>query len=222
MEEAYEALNAIDQDDPVKMQEEFGDLLLQVVLQAQIAAEYGEFTMSDVIKSIHAKLVRRHPHVFGDEDLRDTQGVIKNWERLKALEREENDLESNGLLDGISTAMPALAVADAYQRRAARVGFDWPEIEGVIDKVLEEIGEFQQAEGKEDQGEEIGDIFFALANLARWVGVDPEAALRETNAKFHQRFAVIEDETQKLGKQLSDMTLEEMDEIWERTKGKFK
>ncbi|TES89858.1 MAG: nucleoside triphosphate pyrophosphohydrolase [Anaerolineales bacterium] len=222
MEEVYEALNAIDQDDPVKMQEEFGDLLLQIVLQAQIAAEYGEFTMSDVIQSIHAKLVRRHPHVFGDEDLRDTQGVIKNWERLKALEREENDLESNGLLDGISTAMPALAVADAYQRRAARVGFDWPEIEGVIDKVLEEIGEFQQAEGKEDQGEEIGDIFFALANLARWVGVDPEAALRETNAKFHQRFAVIEDETQKLGKQLSDMTLEEMDEIWERTKGKFK
>jgi len=222
MEEAYEAISAIDEDDPVKMQEEFGDLLLQVVLQAQIAAEYGEFTMSDVIQSIHAKLVRRHPHVFGDEDLRDTQGVIKNWERVKALEREENELGSNGLLDGISTAMPALAVADAYQRRAARVGFDWPGIEGVIEKVLEEIGEFQQADGKEDQGEEIGDIFFALANLARWVGVDPETALREANAKFHRRFAVIEDETQKLGKQLSDMTLEEMDEIWERTKGKYK
>jgi tetrapyrrole methylase family protein/MazG family protein len=219
MEETYEALHAIDQDDPVMMQEEFGDLLLQITLHGQIAAENGEFTMSDVIHGIHTKLVRRHPHVFGDVDLGDAQGVIKNWERLKALERGENDQEAKGLLEGISIAMPALAVADAYQRRAARVGFDWKEIGGVISKIKEEIDEFQLAEGKESQAEEIGDILFAMANLARWVGVDPEAALRETNVKFHQRFAAIETDAQKRGIQLSDMTLEEMDEIWEQSKG---
>lgn len=218
MEEAYEALSAIDEDDAEGMREEFGDLLLQIVLQTQIASEYGEFTMADVIEGIHTKLVRRHPHVFGEVDLKDAQGVIMNWERLKAKEREENDQEVKGLLDGIPEAMPALAVADAYQRRAARVGFDWPGMEGVLDKLLEEVEEFRLAEGDQDRAEEIGDMIFALANLARWVGVDPETALRETNAKFRKRFKAIEEAAREKNMPLSDLTLEEMDAIWEETK----
>lgn len=218
LEEAYEAMQAIDAEDIAMMQEEFGDLLLQVVLQAQIAAEYGEFTMADVINGIHTKLVYRHPHVFEDVDLGDSDAVIKNWERLKERERENNHQEGKGLLDGIPAAMPALAVADNYQRRTARVGFDWPDIQGVIDKLQEEIGELQQAENAAEREEEMGDLLFALVNLARWLGIDPETALRQTNAKFLRRFSVIEAEARKHGKQLSDLTLEEMDSIWENSK----
>lgn len=220
LEETYEVLHAIDMESPRMMQEELGDLLLQVTLHAQIAAENQEFTMSDILQDIHTKLVRRHPHVFGDIDLGDAQSVIAHWEQIKAVERRENEHETNGLLDGIPVAMPALAVADAYQRRAARVGFDWPEIGGVIEKIKEELDEFQVANEKTAQMEEIGDILFAVANLARWLGVDPESALRETNEKFKKRFSVIETEAQKSGKNLSDMTLVEMDDIWEQSKKK--
>ncbi|MDH5606571.1 MAG: nucleoside triphosphate pyrophosphohydrolase [Anaerolineae bacterium] len=221
LEEAYEALAAIDADDPASMLEEFGDLLLQIVLQAQIASEYGEFHMSDVIHAIHTKLVRRHPHVFGDVDLENSGEVIANWERLKENERrEKGEKKENGLLDGIPLDMPALVVAEAYQRRAARIGFDWPEIEGVLDKILEEITEYRSAESMEDKREEFGDLLFALVNLARWVDLDPETALRETNAKFKTRFAEIEAAALKMGKQISDMSLAEMDEIWEKAKKK--
>lgn len=220
MEEAYETLEAIDQADINLMQEEFGDLLLQIVLHTQIASENDDFTMSDVIEGVYTKLVHRHPHVFGDEDLKDAKLVIENWERLKAIERGENQKKEKGLLDGISTSMPALSVADAYQRRAARVGFDWSGIEGVIEKVKEEIEEFINAKGDNANDEEIGDILFSIVNLARCVDVDPEAALRNANAKFRRRFAVIEQEAEKKGKQLIDMTFEEMDEIWEQAKKK--
>lgn len=218
LEETYEVLAAIDQGDVKAMQEEFGDLLLQIVLHAQIAAEYGEFNMSDVIHGIHTKLVRRHPHVFGDLELDKADAVIKNWERLKAQERHENGDEEKGLLDSIAIAMPALAVADAYQKRAARVGFDWKDIQGVIDKVKEEMDEFEQAENAKEKAEEFGDLLFSLVNLARWIKVDPETALRETNLKFKTRFAVIETEARNQGVGLSDMSLEEMDAIWEISK----
>ncbi len=218
MEEAYEALSAIDADDPQAMQEEFGDLLLQVVLQTQIAAEYGEFTMADVIRAIHTKLVRRHPHVFEDADLADAESVIKNWENIKAAERKENGDTLQGLLDGIPTAMPALSVADNYQRRAARVGFDWTEMDDVLAKLEEELSELRTAETEEERYEEFGDLLFALVNAARWWGIDAESALRETNAKFRRRFARIETEAENQGKKLSDLTLEEMDAIWEQTK----
>lgn len=218
LEEAYEAVQAIDADDVDMMQEEFGDLLLQVVLQAQIAAEYGEFTMADVIHGIHSKLVYRHPHVFEDVDLGDSDAVIKNWERLKERERQKNHQEGKGLLDGIPPAMPSLAVADNYQRRAARVGFDWPDIQGVIDKLQEEVEELQQAQQPADKEEEMGDLLFALVNLARWLGIDPETALRQTNAKFRQRFSAIEAAARAQGKQLSDLSLAEMDAIWEQSK----
>ncbi len=218
LEESFEALNAIDQEDPAAMLEEFGDLLLQIVLQTQIAAEEGEFSMAEVIRGIHTKLVHRHPHVFGDADLKDAEEVIVNWEKIKAEERLENGKKEKGLLDGIPTAMPALAVADAYQRRAARVGFDWPEIKGALDKVEEEIEEFRLAEDAAGKAEELGDLFFALVNVARWLGVDAETALRETNLKFITRFGMIEAAARQQGRALSDLSLEEMDEIWERSK----
>jgi tetrapyrrole methylase family protein/MazG family protein len=218
LEETYEVLNALDADDADAMREEFGDLLLQIVLHAQIAAEYGEFTMSDVIQSIHTKLVRRHPHVFGDVELGDADRVIENWERLKAQERAEIGDEVKGLLDGINIAMPALAVADAYQRRAARVGFDWPELESVLAKLEEEIAELRAAHTRAEKAEELGDLIFALANVARWLGMDPETALRETNAKFRKRFSLIELEAQKQGRELTDLSLDEMEAIWQSAK----
>jgi tetrapyrrole methylase family protein/MazG family protein len=218
LEEAYEALSAIDSEDPVGMQEEFGDLLLQIVLQTQIAAEEGEFTMADVIRGIHTKLVRRHPHVFSDMNLGDADSVIKNWERIKAEERNENGEEQKGLLDGIPVAMPALSVADNYQRRAARVGFDWPVIDDVFSKLEEELAELRNADSDEARTEEFGDLLFALVNLARWWEIDAESALRGTNAKFYQRFGMIEAAAAAQDKALSDMTLGEMDAIWEQAK----
>ncbi len=218
LEETYEALNAIDLDDPAEMQEEFGDLLLQIVLQTQIASEEGDFNMTDVIRGIHTKLIRRHPHVFSDMDLSDADAVIKNWERIKAAERNENQQQQKGLLDGIPTAMPALSVADNYQNRAARVGFDWPSVEGVFSKLEEEIGELKAAETASARTEEFGDLLFALVNLARWWEIDAESALRETNTKFRRRFAMIEAAAIAQGKALSDMTLAEMDTIWEQSK----
>ena len=220
LEEAYEALEAIDRDDPVEMQEEFGDLLLQIVLQTQIATEDGEFSMADVIRGIHTKLVRRHPHVFSDVELEDADSVIRNWENIKAAERTENGGEHKGLLDGIPLAMPALSVADNYQRRAARVGFDWPEVEGVFRKLEEELEELRLADTDEARTEEFGDLLFALVNLARWWKIDAESALRETNAKFRRRFQAIEQVARTQGRNLSDLTLKEMDEIWENTKKK--
>lgn len=218
LEEAYEAISTIDEGDVDGMREEFGDLLLQIVLQTQIATEEGEFTMADVIRGIHTKLVHRHPHVFEEMDLNDAQDVIQNWERIKARERDENGETEKGLLDGIPTVMPALSVADKYQTRAARVGFDWPSIGGVIDKLLEEVEEFREAQSAEAKREELGDMLFALVNLARWLKIDPETALRETNQKFIRRFKVIEEAARKEGRQLSDMSLEEMDQIWEASK----
>lgn len=220
MEEMYEALSAIDEDDPEMMKEEFGDLLLQIVLQTQIASEYGEFKMTDVISGIYKKLVRRHPHVFTDLDVDAPDEIIRNWEKIK--EGERNDVEGNekGLLDGVPTAMPALAVADNYQKRAARVGFDWDEIEGALLKMEEEMKEFRDAQKQEEKAEELGDMLFAMVNIARWLDIDPETALRETNKKFKERFRAIEVEARRRGMSLSDMSLEEMDDIWERTKKK--
>ncbi len=220
MEEMYEALDAIDKDDPELMKEEFGDLLLQIVLQTQIAIEYGEFKMTDVISGIFQKLVRRHPHVFTGLDIEAPGEIIKNWEKIKEKERNEIKGNDKGLLDGVVTSMPALAVADNYQKRAARVGFDWDEIKGAMDKLEEEIAEFQSAQSPEEKADEIGDMLFAVANIARWMNVDPETALRATNKKFKERFGKIEAEARKRGISLSDMSLEEMEVIWENSKNK--
>jgi len=220
LEEAYEALEAIDRDDVESMQEEFGDLLLQIVLHAQIANEEGEFSINSLIKNIHDKIVRRHPHVFGDLALDGVKGVLQNWEKLKEVERKDNGKKDKGLLDGVPKALPALTQAQEYQDRAARVGFDWPVVEGVLDKVTEEIQEIKSATNEMELAEEIGDLFFVLVNLARWKKIDAESALRETNHKFKQRFMFVEQGARQQGRLLSDMTLEEMDALWEDVKGK--
>jgi tetrapyrrole methylase family protein/MazG family protein len=217
LEESYEALAALDSNDPAKMVEEFGDLLLQIVLNAQIASEEGNFTMAKVIKGICDKIVRRHPHVFGDMQLNSVKGVLKNWDKIKAEERK-GEKEAHGPLDGVPLALPALTQAQEYQDRVARVGFDWPEIPGVLEKIKEEIGEVQEAVDEKEFTAELGDLFFALVNLARWKNVDAESALRGTNIRFKERFTYIENKSRTQGKNLSDMTIEEMEILWQEAK----
>jgi tetrapyrrole methylase family protein/MazG family protein len=217
LEESYETIAAIDSGDFNSMREEFGDLLLQVVLQAQIANEDGQFNVNQVIQGIYSKIIRRHPHVFGDLKLEGVEGVLANWEKLKEQERRKMK-DEKGLLDGVPVALPALSQAQEYQDRAARVGFDWPEIEGVLDKVKEEIEEIKNAESDFELASEIGDLFFALVNVARWKSIDSESALRGTNKKFKQRFGYLEKEVKKDGRNLSELTLEEMDVLWNTSK----
>jgi tetrapyrrole methylase family protein/MazG family protein len=218
LEEAYEALAALDANDAGAMREELGDLLLQIVLHAQIASEYGEFTMADVLKSIHTKIVHRHPHVFGDVALKDVQGVLENWERLKEAERNANGKGEAGLLDGVALALPALIQAQEYQKRAGRVGFDWSDIQGVVDKIHEEIREISAAQEGEDRASEIGDLLFAVVNLARWYGVDAESAMRAANARFRWRFSQIEAAARAQGRSVSDLSLDEMEVLWQKAK----
>lgn len=218
LEETYEALEAIDADDSDAMQEEFGDLLLQIVLQSQIAAEYGEFTFSDVVRGIYFKLIQRHPHVFGDMELGEADEVIKNWEKVKAQERLENGQLDKGALDGVPGSLPSLTQAETYQKRAARFGFDWKDLEGVLEKLPEEVGELRQAQGSRRQAEEIGDLLFTVVNIARWLDVDAESALREANLRFKGRFTQMEKEARAAGRELSEFTLEELDRLWENSK----
>jgi tetrapyrrole methylase family protein / MazG family protein len=218
MGEAYEALAAMDSGNPAEMAEEFGDLLLQIVLNAQIAGEDGEFTMADVLRGIHDKIIRRHPHVFGDVTLNGVQGVLKNWEKLKAVERANSHEPEKGLLDGVPLALPALSQAQEYQDRAARVGFDWKEVSGVLDKIVEEIQEVRQVTDQEQLSAELGDLFFALVNLARWKKVDAESALRGTSIRFKQRFTYVEQGAKGQGRKLSEMSIDEMEALWQEAK----
>ena len=217
LEETYETLSAMDTNDVESMREEFGDLFLQILLNSQIASEANEFTITLVIKSINDKLIRRHPHVFGDVQVDGVDGVLQNWEKLKEKERGGKKAEK-GILDGVPAALPALIQAQEYQDRAARVGFDWPQIDGVLDKIKEEIEEIKGAEADFELASEIGDLFFVLVNFARWKHVDAEAVLRGTNAKFKKRFAFVEQGAKKQGRNLSDMKLEEMDLLWGEAK----
>jgi tetrapyrrole methylase family protein / MazG family protein len=220
LEETYEALTALDAEDPAAMQEEFGDLLLQIVLHAQIASEEGEFNMADIISGISRKLIRRHPHVFGDVQVEGVSGVLTNWQRIKETERKNNNEETKkGLLDGVPRALPALSQAQEIQDRAARVGFDWPDIAPVIDKVREELDEVLAAESEHEQASELGDLLFAVVNLVRWYKVDAESALRQTNERFRRRFGYVEGQARAAGRSLSDMNLDEMDVFWDQAKG---
>jgi len=217
LEESYEAISAIDSGDFADMREEFGDLLLQVVLQSQIANEEEQFNINQVVQGIYSKIVRRHPHVFGDLKLEDVDGVLVNWEKLKEKERGKKK-DGKGLLDGVPLALPALSQAQEYQDRAARVGFDWPEIEGVLEKIAEEIEEVKQATDEKELAAEIGDLLFALVNLARWKKVDAESALRGTNLKFKKRFAYVEQGAKGQGRDLSALSLDEMESFWQEAK----
>lgn len=218
LEESYEALEAMDAGNFRGMREEFGDLLLQIMLNSQIASEEGEFTINEVIKDIHNKIVRRHPHVFGDVKVDGVDGVLANWERLKEQERGARD-DVGGLLNGVPSTLPALNQAQEYQDRAARVGFDWPEIQGVLDKIAEEVGEVQAAGDADLLAEELGDLFFALVNLSRWKHIDAESALRRANQKFKKRFGFIEQGARAQSRPLSDLSLDEMEALWQQAKG---
>jgi tetrapyrrole methylase family protein / MazG family protein len=217
LDESYEFFEAVDENDNRKMCEELGDLLLQVVLHAQIAKDEGRFNLEDVSKEIADKLVRRHPHVFGDVKVGSSNEVIHNWERIKKDEKEHRKY----LVDDIPDALPALFKAEKIQRRVAKVGFDWKDITPVLDKVEEEFGEFRQALEKGDQKnaeEELGDILFALVNVGRHKRISAEDALRVTVKKFASRFRYIEDKYKELGKDMHKAPLEEMDKYWEESK----
>jgi len=217
LEEAYETLEALDEDDSSALREELGDLLLQIVLQAQIATEAGEFTMADVIASVNHKIIHRHPHVFDGLDVDDVAHVLHNWESLKAEEREQEGA-GKGTLDGVPKALPALAQALEIQARVVRVGFDWPDVESVLDKVAEEVAELQTAENDQARADELGDLLFSVVNYARWINLEPESALREANRRFRSRFAKLERAARDAGQHLPDLTLQELDSLWEAAK----
>jgi MazG family protein len=245
LEEAYEAFEAVEEareGRPENLREELGDLLFQIVFYAQVAGERGEFTIEDVTDSIHSKMVRRHPHVFGDTLVRDNEELLRNWEALKAEEKraagkvKEDDAS---LLEGVSMKAPALMEAHQLTTKAARVGFDWQSVEDIFDKLHEEIGELRAAirerveadaehvkSGAEAEAaeqhvrEELGDMLFAVTNIARHLNVEPEAALKLTNRKFRRRFRHIERGLRARGRELGAATLEEMEELWQEAKNK--
>ena len=215
IEEAYEVVEAIDNKDYSELKKELGDLLLHVVFHTVIAEESNYFKINDVIDSIQEKLIRRHPHVFGDKKVSGTEEVLANWEETKLSEGREF------LLDGIPELLPGLQRAHRLQEKASKVGFDWERKEDVWKKVIEEIEEMHQSvtEGTHDEIEnEIGDVFFAMVNYSRFLGVNPENALRRTNKKFINRFKYVEKKIAESGKKLTESTLEEMDKYWEESK----
>ncbi|HSC44768.1 MAG TPA: nucleoside triphosphate pyrophosphohydrolase [Candidatus Acidoferrum sp.] len=232
IEEAYEVLEALESGDDTKFAEELGDLLLQVVFHAQIAAEERRFTAADVVREVHQKMVRRHPHVFGEKTARNAGEVLKNWEQIKAEERRAKspakgvgEAASEGqdasLLDGIPHTLPAVMQGFQLTRRASRIGFDWDHVEGVIEKLQEELEELRRArEGHSTKHveEEIGDVLFAAVNLARFLKVDPEIALKRTNTKFATRFREMERRARQSGRALADVPRSEMEELWDEAK----
>ncbi|MFO1089986.1 MAG: nucleoside triphosphate pyrophosphohydrolase [Hyphomicrobiales bacterium] len=219
IEEAYEVADAIHRGDRADLCEELGDLLLQVVYHAQLAQEDGSFAFDDVVEAINRKMIRRHPHVFGDEEARSA-GVAKGfWEAIKAKERK--DKPAQGALAGVPVALPALTRAVKLQAKAARTGFDWPSIDGVLDKIREESAELGEVAKGADEArirEEYGDLLFVMANLARHLKIDPERALREANLKFERRFTLVERRLAERGRTPSESTLEEMTEFWDEAR----
>ena len=215
LEETYEVLEAIDLKDYEELKAELGDLLLHIVFHSVIADENKNFNINDVIDSISDKLIRRHPHVFGDTKVKDTKEILKNWEEIKLSEGRDS------VLEGVPKNLPSLARAYRLQEKASKVGFDWEKKEDVWKKVIEEIEEMHEQERDgtfEEFEKEMGDVFFALTNYARFLGVNPENALRRTNEKFISRFSYVEKKIKESGKNLSDSTLAEMDKYWEESK----
>ncbi len=223
IEEAYEVADAIEREAWDELEGELGDLLLQTVYHTAMGEERGFFTFASVANAISDKMVARHPHVFGDES-RDKSAAqqTRDWERIKAAERAAR--AEAGVLDGVAAGLPALTRAVKLQKRAARVGFDWPDIGEVVDKIVEEAGELAAAQNAADPGEiaaEFGDLLFVMANLARHLGIDPEEALRRTNSKFTQRFQYIEERLAEDGRRPEDSNLAEMDTLWDAAKRHF-
>jgi tetrapyrrole methylase family protein / MazG family protein len=240
LEEAYEVYDALGAGATPALAEDLGDLLLQVVLHAQLAAEAGIFDMTDVNAAIATKIVRRHPHVFGDAEARTASDVNRQWERIKADERAgaagpatstydpssdasstvpaDRSKPAKGALDGVSRILPALAASQEMQERAANIGYEWPNVEGVLDKVVEELTELREAVTAADRAEEYGDLLFVLVNVARWQGIEAEAALRAANDKFRRRFASVERQAATRGVALRDLSFAELDALWDSAK----
>ncbi|MBL8120669.1 MAG: nucleoside triphosphate pyrophosphohydrolase, partial [Anaerolineae bacterium] len=218
LEEAHEVLEALDAEDSDALYKEMGDLLLQIVLHTQIAIDEGEFKMPDVLANVNRKMINRHPHVFGDAEAKTAGEVLSNWERLKQAEHAAEGVKRESILDGVPKGLPALMQAHQLQEKAAKVRFDWDAIEPVIAKVREELDEVLAAETDANRAEEIGDLLFVVANWARWLKVEPETALRETNAKFYRRFRYVEEGLAAQGKSVKQATLAEMDVLWDAAK----
>ena len=221
LEETYEVLQAIDDRDWRGLAEELGDFMLQAVFFAQMAREAGHFTIDDSLTAINEKLIRRHPHIFGDAQADTADAVKVRWDQIKEQEKKARGEAPKGLLDGIPRAMPALVEAQQISSKAAGSGFDWENIHQVADKVREELAELEQARAEENKDEiegELGDLLFTIVNLARFLKVDPEQALRRTNAKFRKRFAHVEKGLEAQGKKLRDANIQEMEELWQQAK----
>jgi len=218
IEEAYEVIEAVDAEDDKLLKEELGDLLLQPVFHAAVAEERGAFTMEEILEAINDKLVRRHPHVFGEEVIESSQAQVANWEKIK---KEEKGVERKSALSGIPPELPALMKAQKITEKAARVGFDWEETDQVFAKVMEELKEFEEAMISGDQKEmeaELGDLLFAIVNLGRFLAIDPEEALRKTIGRFTRRFHHVEETLHARGVVMQSSTLAEMDLLWEEAK----
>jgi tetrapyrrole methylase family protein/MazG family protein len=217
LEEAHEVLEAIDDGQPNALKEELGDLLFQVVFQAQLAKERNEFDMTDVIDAVAEKMIARHPHVFGNADYQTSEEVLVHWESQKKAEGKQK----KSIIDGIPGTLPSLLRAQRIQERVSRIGFDWKSLDDVMEKLEEELGEFRNAlnsNRKEEIEHELGDILFVLVNVSRFIGINPEDALRKTIGTFLSRFQYMEVSAREMGKNLSDMTLSEMDELWDEAK----
>jgi len=218
LEETHETLEALDAEDWPEVRDELGDLLLQIVFHAELARQAGRFALGDVAAAITRKLIRRHPHIFGDVAVSGSAEVLQNWEAIKASERaERGKTDRKSLLDGIPATLPLLATAQTIGRKAAKVGFDWPSIDGVWAKIEEELAEVRAAPPEEQAGE-LGDVLFAITDLARWLDVDAESALRLTIAKFRRRFAHIESQAAAQGREVASLSLEEADALWNEAK----
>jgi len=218
LEETYEVFEAIDKNDPELLKEELGDLLLQPVFHAAIAEEKGVFTMDDVLEAICDKLVRRHPHVFGEERVKTAEEQVENWERIKKAEKGE---ERKSAIAGVPPHLPSLMKAQKITEKASRVGFDWSHVDEVYAKVLEELKEFEETMAERDQDRmeaELGDLLFAIVNLGRFLRLDPEEALRKTIARFTRRFEYVEEALHERGTSIRDSSLEEMERFWEEAK----
>jgi tetrapyrrole methylase family protein/MazG family protein len=217
LEECYEALEAIDQGTPSQLAEELGDILVQVAFHADIARESGDFTLADVLTAINSKLVRRHPHVFGNTSVSNAREVELNWEQLKAAERAQQGVRKSPV-EGIPSALPALSYAQLMQDRVALAGFEWEDVIGVLDKLVEEIGEFREAATNSEKVHELGDMLLVIVNLCRWMGVQAEDALRQANGRFRARYLKMEELAEQRGLDFEQLPLADKEALWQEAK----
>lgn len=217
LEETHEVLEAIDGADPSVLTEELGDMLVQIAFHADIAREAGHFEMGDVVERINRKLIRRHPHVFGDATVADAREVERNWERIKAEERAAAGNRKSPV-EGIPASLPALAAAQLMQDRVARVGFEWDDVSGVLDKLVEEVQELREAQSQEEKAHELGDVFFVLVNLARWMDLHAEDVVRQANDRFRSRYLGMEEIAARRGLDFDALPLDEKEALWQEVK----